>query len=65
MASEDYDITDDAIEHRFIHLTNYAVQKFAEKYGEKEDGNQLTFGDLQGELDRGVCDPCIEVGDMV
>ena len=27
----------------FVHLTNYAVQKYANNYGTYEDGNQLTF----------------------
>ncbi len=30
-----------------MHLTNNAVQKYAENYGKFEDGNQLSFNDLQ------------------
>lgn len=31
--------TTDNVDNQFIHLTNNAIQKYSEKYGEFEDGN--------------------------
>lgn len=42
--------TPDDLGNQFIHLTNNAIQKFSEKYGEFEDGNQLSFDDFQSYL---------------
>ena len=42
-SSEDFDIKKEEIQNRFIHLTNNAVQKYGEKYGSFESGNQLSF----------------------
>ena len=36
-----------ATDDLFVHLTNYAVQKYANNYGTYEDGNQLTFRQFQ------------------
>jgi predicted transcriptional regulator len=37
----EYSITD--TENQFIHLTNNAIQKYSENYGQFENGNQLSF----------------------
>lgn len=44
---ETYSMDSDAINKRNIHLTNNAVQKYCEKYGAFEDGNQLSFSQFQ------------------
>jgi tubulin polyglutamylase TTLL1 len=41
----------DEISDNYIHLTNDAVQKNSEEYGKYEDGNKLSFVDLQRYLD--------------
>ena len=35
------------MEDKFIHLTNDAIQKNCEQYGKYEEGNKLTFNELQ------------------
>lgn len=37
------DFTLDNIDKRFVHLTNNAVQKWADNYGQFEEGNILSF----------------------
>lgn len=37
--------------NRYIHLTNDAVQKYAEEYGKFEAGNKMSYTDLQRYLD--------------
>jgi len=44
---EKYTTSSDAIDKRNIHLTNNAVQKYAEHFGEFEDANQLSFPQFQ------------------
>jgi len=44
--------TMDNVEDRNIHLTNWAVQKKAESYGEFEDANQMDFAQFQAHLDQ-------------
>lgn len=44
-ASEDYSTND--TENLFIHLTNNAIQKYSDKYGVEEDGNQMSFDNVQ------------------
>lgn len=44
---EKYSLSQDSISKAYIHLTNNAVQKNASNYGKFEDGNQLSFSDLQ------------------
>ena len=39
------------IGNRYIHLTNDAVQKYAEEYGKFEAGNKMSYTDLQRYLD--------------
>ena len=36
----------DNVQNKFMHLTNYAVQKYSKGYGKFEKGNQLTFKDF-------------------
>lgn len=36
-------MTAENIENKFIHLTNNAVQKYSDNYGQFESGNQLSF----------------------
>jgi hypothetical protein len=36
----------DTKDNTFMHLTNNAVQKFSEGYGDVADGNQLPFSEL-------------------
>ena len=40
----------DDVDNAYIHLTNNAVQKNGLGYGRFEDGNQLSFKDLQRTL---------------
>lgn len=43
MSSVEYTTDSSEIENYFVHLTNNAIQKFSEGYGQQEDGNQLSF----------------------
>jgi tubulin monoglycylase TTLL3/8 len=45
-----------------IHLTNDAVQKFADDYGKYEAGNKLSYTDFQNYLDKNYADLniCVE-----
>lgn len=47
-----FDLDDDAITNKFVHLTNNAVQKLNDCYGMFENGNQLSFKDLEAYLAR-------------
>jgi hypothetical protein len=31
------------VDNAFVHLTNNAIQKYSETYGEHEDGNTMSF----------------------
>jgi len=42
-----FDLDDDAVTNKFVHLTNNAVQKYADCYGMFENGNQLSFKELE------------------
>jgi hypothetical protein len=46
-SSTAFTMDSEAIDKRDVHLTNNAVQKFCHNYGLFEDGNQLSFGQLQ------------------
>jgi hypothetical protein len=48
---EEYSLSEESITKAEVHLTNNAVQKYAENYGKFEDGNQLSFYDLQSIID--------------
>jgi len=40
-------LSESLIENKYIHLTNNAVQKYSTKYGQFENGNQLSFPDFE------------------
>lgn len=46
-SSEKFDLNDREKENQFIHLTNNAIQKNNKNYGKFENGNQLSFEDLE------------------
>ena len=46
-SSSEYTTDKKNLENEYVHLTNNAVQKNASNYGKFEDGNQLSFADLQ------------------
>ncbi|CAD8136227.1 unnamed protein product [Paramecium octaurelia] len=46
-SSEDFTYN---IENTFVHLTNNAIQKYSQNYGQFEDGNQLSFKNYQDYL---------------
>lgn len=48
-SSKDYNSK--AIENKFIHLTNDAVQKKSDDYGKYENGNKMSYKDFQKYLD--------------
>eukprot|EP00826_Nyctotherus_ovalis_P033190 TRINITY_DN2679_c0_g1_i17.p2 TRINITY_DN2679_c0_g1~~TRINITY_DN2679_c0_g1_i17.p2 ORF type:complete len:176 (+),score=40.24 TRINITY_DN2679_c0_g1_i17:131-658(+) len=43
----EYSIDEEGINRVGVHLTNNAVQKYCQQYGEFEDGNQLSFAEFQ------------------
>ena len=45
--SEEYTTDDHNIFNKFVHLTNNAIQRHGENYGNHESGNQLSFKDLE------------------
>jgi len=58
-SSTKFVIDKDNIDNKYIHLTNNAIQMYAENYGEYEEGNQMSFSMFQEYLnsycaDRGV-----------
>ena len=50
-SSTEFSIDLQNIDNAFVHLTNNAVQKHAENYGDFEDGNQLSFPRFQQIID--------------
>ena len=46
-SSDVFSMDEDSITKKNVHLTNNAVQKFSDKYGQFEDGNQLSFKKFQ------------------
>ena len=46
-SSENFDLSLSEKDNYFIHLTNNAIQKNNENYGKFENGNQLSFEDLE------------------
>jgi hypothetical protein len=43
---ETFTLNNETIDNKFVHLTNNAVQKHADNYGQFENGNQLSFTDF-------------------
>lgn len=46
-SSEEFKLDHEQIDNYFIHLTNNAVQKFANNYGQFENGNQISYDDFE------------------
>lgn len=46
-SSEKFDLSLGEMDNFYIHLTNNAVQKNNENYGKFENGNQISFEDLE------------------
>lgn len=51
-SSEDYSISSNLLNNKFVHLTNNAVQKDSASYGKFENGNQISFRDFQEYLEK-------------
>lgn len=49
--SSEFSIDVANVDNAFVHLTNNAVQKHSEHYGDFEDGNQLSFPRFQTIID--------------
>lgn len=48
---EDFSLKSEDVCKTFVHLTNNAVQKHSDNYGQFEDGNQVSFQEFQNYLD--------------
>lgn len=48
---EDFSLKSEDVCKTFVHLTNNAVQKQSDNYGQFEDGNQMSFDDFQTYID--------------
>ena len=46
-SSEIYSVEENDIDNKFVHLTNDAVQKYSDKYGQAEQGNKLSYDEFQ------------------
>ena len=46
-SSEEFTLSDESLAQANVHLTNNAVQKFNENYGKFEEGNILSFKQMQ------------------
>lgn len=46
----------------FVHLTNNAVQKYSDNYGQFEDGNQISFQEFQRYIDEKHPESKVSVG---
>ena len=51
--------------HNYIHLTNNCLQQFGNTYGKYEDGNTLSFEDLQKYLDLEYADKKVSVNKQI
>lgn len=58
---EDFSLETEDISKTYVHLTNNAVQKYSENYGQFEDGNQLSFQDFQDYITKHYADSGISV----
>ena len=47
-----FELDDGNPDDQYVHLTNNAVQRHTENYGEFEEGNQLSFTQFQNYLDK-------------
>ena len=55
-SGSDFKLDDSNPDDQYVHLTNNAVQRHAENYGEFEEGNQLSFKQFQNYLDKHYSD---------
>jgi len=62
-SSTEFEIDLENIDNAFVHLTNNAVQKHAENYGDFEDGNMLSFPRFQEYMDEHYPDCGVSVYD--
>lgn len=62
---EDFSLKSEDVWKLFVHLTNNAVQKFSENYGQFEDGNQISFQDFQLYIDEKYADSKVSVKDDI
>ena len=51
-SSSEFSIDLQDVDNQYVHLTNNAVQKYSEHYGQFEDGNQLGYKRFQQILDQ-------------
>jgi hypothetical protein len=49
---ESYVIDEGADDNQFVHLTNFAVQRCSDKFGNFEEANQLPLGFMQNYMDQ-------------
>jgi len=64
-SSTEYKIDLDNVDNKFVHLTNNAVQKHSNSYGNYEDGNQMSFKYFQKYLDTNFAEKEIRVEELV
>jgi hypothetical protein len=50
-SSSEFKVDLQNVDDQYVHLTNNAVQKYSEHYGQFEDGNQLSYARFQQILD--------------
>lgn len=60
-SSEDFSLKSEDVWKLYVHLTNNAVQKNSDNYGQFEDGNQISFQDFQTYLDENYTEANINV----
>ena len=51
-SSNKFEIDDEDPDNRFVHLTNIAVQKYSQSYGQHEDGNILTLQQFESYINK-------------
>jgi hypothetical protein len=62
---EDFSLKSEDVWKQFVHLTNNAVQKHSDNYGQFEDGNQMSFEEFQNYIDENFADSDISVKDKL
>ncbi|CAI2373825.1 unnamed protein product [Moneuplotes crassus] len=50
-SGSEFTLDDTNPDDQFVHLTNNAIQKYAQNYGDFEDGNQMSFENFQKYID--------------
>lgn len=50
-SGSEFTLDEDNPDDQMVHLTNNAIQKHAENYGDFEDGNQMSYDDFQKYID--------------